>query len=79
MEEYEKGLTQLLLENEEYIMKGLARDRKKLTATPIVCSECGTSGGTLTKVADSTTTGYHYEHTDRDKCMVMRCMAKEGK
>jgi len=47
-------------------MKGLTRDRKKMLTKPIVCSKCGTSGGTLHKVDD------HYECSDTGKCKVMQ-------
>lgn len=45
----------------------LARDRKKLdTPSPIACSKCGLSGGTLVKIDD------HYEHQDKEKCRLLQ-------
>ena len=55
-------------------MKALARDRKTTYANPIICSECGCSGGTLIKVGEN-----HYVHQNKDKCMILRCKAKENK
>ena len=45
-------------------------DKYEKTGKPIVCSKCGSSGGTLVKVED--TVSYHYEHQNKMDCSIMQ-------
>lgn len=54
------------------MVKGLARDRKKMYAYPILCSKCGTAGGTMVKDDKG-----GYEHQSQELCRVMQLRRKK--
>lgn len=52
--------------HETQVLKELhGRDKHKQGGQPILCSNCGMSGGTLVKVDD------HYQHQDIAKCRLL--------